>query len=101
VISEFVIAGLDPAIHAETQHENVLGLHPGKPPARHALRRHHERPHPPHLRTSRSVVEGFSKTYGVKTLVYYEQHATAMSDSAREEHQTLVAQVEDRFDSFD
>ena len=45
------------------------------------------------------VVAGFSKTHGVKMLVYYEQHATAMAAIQRE-HQALVAQMEDRFDPF-
>jgi hypothetical protein len=36
----------------------------------------------------------------LKSLVYFEQHATDRSHSTREEHQTLVAQMEDRFDPF-
>ena len=32
------------------------------------------------------VVEGFSKTYCVKMLVYYEQHATAMAAIQREKN---------------
>jgi putative endonuclease len=31
-------------------------------------------------------VEGFTKTYGVKMLVYYEQHATAMAAIQREKN---------------
>ncbi len=30
------------------------------------------------------LIEGFSKEYGVKMLVYYEQHATAMAAIQRE-----------------
>jgi len=32
------------------------------------------------------LVEGFSKEYGVKMLVYYEQHATAMAAIQREKN---------------
>jgi putative endonuclease len=32
------------------------------------------------------VVEGFSQTYGVKMLVYYEQHATAIAAIQREKN---------------
>jgi putative endonuclease len=32
------------------------------------------------------LVEGFTKEYGVKTLVYYEQHATAMAAIQREKN---------------
>jgi len=43
------------------------------------------------------LAEGFSRHYGVKMLVYYEQHATALAAIQREkEHQTLVASLEDR-----
>jgi hypothetical protein len=34
LMSYFVIAGLDPAIHAAERHENLLGLHPGESIAR-------------------------------------------------------------------
>jgi hypothetical protein len=37
-----VIAGRDPAIHAEDQHENLLGLHLSEPAAGNSLRRHDE-----------------------------------------------------------
>jgi putative endonuclease len=37
------------------------------------------------------LVEGFTKGYGVKILVYYEQHATAATAIQRKEHQTLAA----------
>src|SRR5579864_4270971 len=95
----FVIAGLDPAIHAELQHENLLGLHSGKPPARHALRRHDERPHPPHLRTSRRPGRGLQQHLRREDarLLRTACHCDS-GDPAREEYQTLVTQVEDRFD---
>ena len=32
------------------------------------------------------MVEGFSKTYGVKMLVYYEQHTTAIAAIQREKN---------------
>jgi hypothetical protein len=84
--SYFVIAGLDPAIHADVQHAKLLGLHSHKPPAGDALRRRHPRPHSPCLRTSRRSGEGFTNTYGVKMLVYYEQHATAIAAIQREKN---------------
>src|ERR1051326_8073521 len=44
-------------------------------------------------------VEGFTKRYDVKMLVYYEQQRNhSLSDPARKEHQALVARMENRFD---
>ena len=48
------------------------------------------------------IADGFTKEHNVKMLVYYEQHATAISAIQREKNiKTLVTQVEDRFNYFD
>jgi putative endonuclease len=42
------------------------------------------------------LAEGFTKRHQIKTLVYFEQHETiAAALQTREEHQALVARVED------
>src|SRR5277367_4519320 len=51
----FVIAGLDPAIHADERYEDLLGLHPGEPTARDALRRRHQRSRSSYLRAPRGI----------------------------------------------
>jgi putative endonuclease len=81
-----VIAGLDPAIHADFWHEELLGLHSGEPPARNPyvgvtsnlVRRVYEH--------REEFVDGFTKQHSVKMLVYYEQHATAMAAVQREKN---------------
>jgi predicted GIY-YIG superfamily endonuclease len=45
------------------------------------------------------LAESFTKRYGIKMLVYFEAHADDIcGTSTREEHQTLVARVENRPD---
>jgi putative endonuclease len=40
-------------------------------------------------------VEGFTRKYGIKRLVYFEPHDTALAAIQREKHQALAARVED------
>ena len=43
------------------------------------------------------LADGFTKRYGIKTLVYFEAHETVAAALQREKkHQTLVARVENR-----
>jgi predicted GIY-YIG superfamily endonuclease len=45
------------------------------------------------------LAESFTKRYGIKTLVYFEQHETIAAALQREKkHQTLVARMEKRSD---
>src|SRR5262249_43950844 len=81
-----VTTGLDPVVHSDQQHEKLLGLHSGKPAARYALvwmtndlvRRVYEH--------REGIDDGFTKEYSVKSLVYYEQHATAIGAIQREKN---------------
>ena len=43
-------------------------------------------------------VEGFTRTYRVHDLVWYEQHGNMESAPARESHQGMEASMEDRAD---
>jgi predicted GIY-YIG superfamily endonuclease len=55
-------------------HGRVLfRVYPGKPSQRHALYRRHQRSDSSRVRTSHGAVDGFTKTYGVKRLVYFEE----------------------------
>ncbi len=44
------------------------------------------------------LAESFTKRYGIKRLVYFEQHDTIAAALQREEHQTLVSRMENRPD---
>jgi putative endonuclease len=44
------------------------------------------------------LVSGFTKRYGVKMLVYYEQHDTAIAAIQREKNIKHWSRVENRFD---
>ena len=52
--------------------EGVLRLHPRQPTQRHALHRHDQRPGRRVHEHRAGAIPGFTKKYGVKTLVYYE-----------------------------
>jgi putative endonuclease len=84
-ISYFVIAGLDPAIHAERQNEKLLGLYSGSPRGtlyvgmtNDVIRRLYQH--------REDLADGFTKEHGVKMLVCYEEHATAIAAIQREKN---------------
>ena len=58
---------------AEANGERRLRLHHGERPQRNALHRGDERSGGPGLATSRGVADGFTRKYGCKTLVWFEQ----------------------------
>jgi putative endonuclease len=73
-----------PAIHAllakdsvksaQRSHAGRLGLYHDQPAERHAVRRCNEESCPPRLGTPHNLVEGFTRRYGLKRLVYAEPH---------------------------
>jgi putative endonuclease len=82
----FVIAGLDPAIHADEQDETywvyILASRPRGTLytgiTNNLIRRIYEH--------REGLADGFTKEHSVKMLVYYEQHATAMAAIQREKN---------------
>ena len=82
----FVITGLDPAIHAGCPYETfwiyILASRPRGTLyigiTNDLIRRSYEH--------REGLIDGFTKEHGVKMLVYYEQHATAMAAIQREKN---------------
>ena len=80
----FVIAGLDPAIHHSSMNYwvYILASDPGGTlyigVTNNIVRRVYEH--------REGMVRGFTKTYGVKQLVYFEAHDTAISAIQREKN---------------
>src|SRR6185369_17884361 len=78
-------ARVKPAHDAVTCHE-LLGLHPRKRPGWHALCRRDEQPVRRVYEHRNGLVPGFTKRYGVKRLVYFEEYATAPLAIQREKN---------------
>jgi predicted GIY-YIG superfamily endonuclease len=67
-------------------HEAPVRLHPGEQAQRHALYRRHRRYAATGWEHRSGAVEGFTKRYGVRLLVYVECHDT-MSQAIQREKQ--------------
>ena len=64
--------------------ETALRLFTRKPPQRHYLRRSYFKLSHRAWQHKNDLVEGFTRLYGVHTLVWYEAHDTMEADAARE-----------------
>jgi putative endonuclease len=76
----------DPANHPDGKHEKFLGVYPCESTrgtlyvgiTNNLIRRVYQH--------REGLTEGFTKEYGVKMLVYYEEHATAITAIQREKN---------------
>ena len=66
------------------ERDAALRLHHGEPSQRHALYRRHRQSPRRVWEHRESVADGFTKRYGVQTLVYFELHATMEAAITRE-----------------